>query len=376
MVDAPYAGGAERYVSLLAESLDRRRFLPSVVARSGAGLDRWSEHLRERGVPVSRVPMNLPYRPLDLIPIVGALRHHRPHLVHVNMPGPYDGQMGLLAPIARLAGARAVVTTEHLPMVARLWKRALVKGAAYRWADRVFTICNDNVMYLMEVQRVPHAKIEVIYNGLPEEFGRDHDTLRPSARQQLGIEDGCTAIGLVGSLIERKGVATLLDAVSGLDGSSWKVLLVGDGEQRQRLEGRARALGIEERVCFLGQQRVSEVEKVLAALDVLAVPSFMEGMPYVILEAMACSLPVVASRINGIPEAVVDGDTALLFRAGDAGALRRALEQLIGDPVNGRRMGQRGRDRFEKLFTSGRQVTSVQRSYLALLGAPANGDAL
>ena len=293
----------------------------------------------------------------------------------MNMPGPYDGQMGLLAPIARLAGARAVVTTEHLPMVERLWKRALVKGAAYRWADRVFTICNDNVLYLRDVQRVPYAKIEVIYNGLPEEFGRDRSRLRPSARERFGIDDGCTAIGLVGSLIERKGVATLLEAVSGLDRSSWKVLLVGDGQERQRLEGRAKTLGIQDRVCFLGQRRVSQVEEVLAALDVLAVPSFMEGMPYVILEAMACSLPVVASRINGIPEAVVDGDTALLFRAGDAGALRRALAQLIGDPEAGRRMGQRGRDRFEKLFTTSRQVTSVQRSYLALLGARATGDA-
>ena len=252
MVDALYAGGAERYVSLLAESLDRHRFLPSVVARSGSGLDGWSEQLRERCVAVSRVPMNLPYRPFDVIPIAGALRRHRPHLVHVNMPGPYDGQMGLLAPIARLAGARAVVTTEHLPMVERLWKRALVKGAAYRWADRVFTICNDNVIYLNEIQKVPHAKIEVIYNGLPKEFGRNRGALRRVARERLGIDDGCTAIGLVGSLIERKGVATLLEAVSGLDRSSWQVLLVGDGQERQRLEGRAKTLGIQDRVCFLG----------------------------------------------------------------------------------------------------------------------------
>ncbi len=369
VVDAPYAGGAERYVALLAESLDRRRFVPSVVAGSGAGLDAWCAGLWDHDITVSRVPMNLPFRPGDLGGIVRALRGLRPHLVHVNMPGPYDGQMGLLAPIARLTGARAVVTTEHLPMVGRLWKRALVKNLAYRWTDRVFTICNDNVHYLKEIQNVPHAQIEVVYNGLPDTYGTAPGRERGVVREKLGLERDAVAIGLVGSLIERKGGNTLLEAVSSLDGA-WHVLLIGDGVERRRLEERARSLGIADRVRFLGERPASEVEEIFTGLDVVAVPSLVEGMPYVILEAMACSLPVVASAINGIPEAAVDGETALLVPPGDARALRRALDELVRSRDRRKRMGERGRERFERLFTLRRQSASMQRSYLELLGIP------
>ncbi|MFQ5511648.1 MAG: glycosyltransferase family 4 protein [Candidatus Krumholzibacteriia bacterium] len=373
MVDAPYAGGAERYVALLAESLDRSRFVPSVVARSGDGLDEWCNDLRARGIAVSRVRMNLPYRPGDLLGIVRALASHRPHLVHVNMPGPYDGQMGLLAPVARFAGAGAVVVTEHLPMVGRLWKRALVKAVAYHWVDRVLTICDDNVPYLKGLQNVPDERIEVIYNGLPGDFGSGRERLRRRARAGLGLDDETVAVGFVGALVEHKGGGVLIEAAAGIEEGPWQLIVVGDGEQRSGLEESARSLGITGGVRFLGQRSAAEVEEILCALDLLAAPSFVEGMPYVILEAMACSLPVVASAVNGIPEAVVDGKTALLVPPGDVGALRGGLARLVREPETRRRMGERGRDRFERLFTVQRQVASVQRSYLELLGARDHG---
>ncbi|MEJ2722329.1 MAG: glycosyltransferase, partial [bacterium] len=103
-VDSRYAGGAERYVQLLATGLDRGLFEPHVLVREGRELDAWCGDVEGAGVPVTRVPMNMPFRPAHAFPSVRALSAIAPHIVHVNVPGPYDGQMGLLAPLARLAG--------------------------------------------------------------------------------------------------------------------------------------------------------------------------------------------------------------------------------------------------------------------------------
>jgi hypothetical protein len=164
MVDAPFLGGAERYVSRIALALDRSQFHASLIVRQSAenddgGLAQWASAVEASGVPLARVRMGLPFRPWDAIGILRAIEAFSADIVHVNMPGPYSGQMGLLAPLARMAGARSVVVTEHLPMVERLWKRALVKRIAYRYVDLALTVCHANVSYMLTRQRVPAEKV-------------------------------------------------------------------------------------------------------------------------------------------------------------------------------------------------------------------------
>jgi len=141
VVDAPFLGGAELYISRLISALDRGAFTTSVLMRRDvrdARLVEWADALRGRGTGVVSVPMRLPWVPADAWRIYRALDALAPHIVHVNVPGPYDGQFGLVLPIARATGARTVVT-EHLPMVPPLWKRALVKRIGYRALDVAVT---------------------------------------------------------------------------------------------------------------------------------------------------------------------------------------------------------------------------------------------
>jgi hypothetical protein len=150
VVDAPFLGGAEMYVSRLAGALDRACFGTTLLLKSGAGdphLAAWAGTLRSHGVDVIEVPMRLPFAPWDAAVIWRRLETIAPHIVHVNVPGPYDGQMGLLLPIARAAGCRTVVT-EHLPMVPPLWKRAAIKRAAYGALDLAVTMTQANARYL------------------------------------------------------------------------------------------------------------------------------------------------------------------------------------------------------------------------------------
>jgi glycosyltransferase involved in cell wall biosynthesis len=369
-VDSRYAGGAERYVSLLAAGLDREIFEPHVLAREGSGLDVWCGEMRSGGIPVTRLPMDMPFRPAHAIPVGRALSKLAPHIVHINAPGPYDGQMGLLAPLARYAGATRVIVTEHLPRVEWLWKRALIKQIAYQWVDGVVTICRSNIQPLIERQHVAREMIEVVYNGVDAGYGNGRDVIRDTVRAELELGSSEVGIVFLGSLIERKGIGTLFDALALLAAAGqtqWRLFVIGDGDDSHVYSLRADENGLRDRIRFMGSRSAGEVERFLCGVDLLVVPSFMEGMPYVILEAMACSLPVVASRIDGIPEATVDGNTGLLVPPGDPRALGAAIGRFLEDSDSRNEAGRNGRRRFEALFTLDRHISRMERLYLGLL---------
>ncbi len=364
-VDAGFLGGAELYVSRLALALDPGEFEVSVLVRRADGedgLDAWARGLEAKGVRVMRSAMNLPFRPAHAAGILKAFKACSPDIVHVNMPGPYSGQTGLLVPLGRLCGARTVVT-EHLPMVERLWKRAAVKRLAFRWLDLAVTMSHANAELLRVRQGVPETKIRVVYNGV--EAGATRPEARTEARMGLGVDAGTMLVWFVGNLIAHKGLCDLLEALSDVAGR-WHVVVAGDGTDRARAEAFAERAGVRERVTFLGRVAPERVSGMLAAGDVLALPSRMEGMPYCILEAMAASLPVVSTRVYGIPEAVIDGETGLLVEPGDRAGLARAFETLLADPGLRSRMGAAARARFESNFTIERHVAAMGAIYREL----------
>lgn len=366
MVDAAFLGGAEHYIARLACALDPARFEASVLLRhtEDVDLDAWARGLGAQGIRVLRTPMNLPYRPGHAVAILRALDTLRPHVVHVNMPGPYNGQNALLVPLARLAGARTVVT-EHLPMVERSPKRGALKDVAYRWLDLAITVSRANAAYVSGRQRVAESRVRVIYNGVA-------DVPRPpdggaTMRARLGAERGDVVIWFVGNLIPHKGLCDLIKALSSVARTGWRLGVIGDGSDRDAALLAARAGGVESRVQFLGHQPPSAVRAALPAGDILALPSRMEGLPYVVLEAMAAGLPVVSTAVFGIPEAVADGDTGLLVAPGDAPALAGALRVLLASEGTRRRMGAAARARYEALFTLDRQVAATSAVYRELV---------
>ncbi len=362
-VDAPFLGGAELYVSRLATGLDRRHFAPAVVMRSNdlsPSLVPWVADLEAQEIPVARVPMRLPFCPGDAVRIVRALSAFDPHVVHVNMPGPYSGQTALLAPLARAAGARVIVT-EHLPMVERLWKRALVKRLAIRSVDVAVTMSRANAELLVGKQGYARRRVRVIENGVPLRYGATVDAVRE--RASLGLEGDTVALVFVGNLIPHKGLQMTIRALSRVHGPSWRLFVMGDGPDESASRILATGLGVADRVSFLGRRAPEGVERVVAASDALVLPSSVEGMPYVILEAMACAKPVVSTHAFGIPEAVADGESGLLVEPGDVEGLSRALQALIKDAALRERLGRAGRVRFEERFTLERQLATMSALY-------------
>jgi glycosyltransferase involved in cell wall biosynthesis len=367
LVDAPYLGGAELYVSRLATGLDRSRFRARVIMRqppdSNSGLDEWRGGLEDAGVPVAVFPMDIPWRPWRAVPIWRAIAEAAPHVVHVNLPGPQDGQMGLLVPVSRMAGTGGVVVTEHLPMIEPTRKRGLLKRISYHWVDRVATVCHANVRYLVNRQHVPLEKTVVIHNALDSSYGSAAGD-SAALLQRFGLPADATRVTFLGNLLVHKGLHRVIEALSRIADRPWHLVVVGVGPEHDDCVRRLEHAGLRERATFLGRLSGEDVERVLAVSDVLTLPSTQEGMPYVILEAMASSVPVVSTAVYGIPEMVEHGETGLLVEPGDDGGLRDALERLIDAPEERNRLGSAARRRFEELFTLDRQLRRIESLYL------------
>lgn len=173
---------------------------------------------------------------------------------------------------------------------------------------------------------------------------------------------------VVGRLRIRKGVDVLLAAMPELRRRqpSARLVIAGDGEHRAALERQAAALGLGESVTFLGRAGAAQVRELLRGAAALVVPSIYEGMPLVVLEAMEAALPVVASRVAGIPEVVEDGCTGWLVPPEDPPRLAGALAAVLGDPAAARRRGAAGRQRLDEHFRPAQAARCWRR---AVLGA-------
>jgi glycosyltransferase involved in cell wall biosynthesis len=183
------------------------------------------------------------------------------------------------------------------------------------------------------------------------------------------------AVLAVGRLVTLKGHAVLLEAIARLNGAGEPVCatIVGDGPCRGALEQRARALGVADRVSFAGTVGQDEIGDYYERADIFCLPSFVEGIPVVLLEAMACGIPVVASRITGIPELVEDGTSGVLVAPGRPDLLADALRSLLADADRRAELAARARRRVAgdyELSASARQLRALMERHGVL---PASG---
>ena len=199
-------------------------------------------------------------------------------------------------------------------------------------AHRVVTVCEAFAHELERVANVKRERLRVRHNSIrPAEAASEREA--QAFREQHAIGEDERVILAVGRLSKEKAHIDLLRAFSHLrdttPGLKARLVIVGDGPERGRLQDAAQSLGISSAVCFAGQ--MSDVKSGYAASDVLALPSHSEGSPYVLLEAMAARLPVVATAVGGVPEMVEDEESALLVPARDARAMAEALARVLTD---------------------------------------------
>lgn len=333
-------GGAQTYVASLLPAVVGD-FEVTVAAHGAGPLRDAAQAAGARFVPLRslRRPIN-PWRDLmGVIELVRLLRRERPDILHAS-----SSKAGVLG---RVAGFLARVPIRIFTVHG--WAFAAHSGSSarlYRWADRLVRPLTTMTICVSRRERAAGvtagtcdaARTVVIPNAVDV---ASVPRSRPDRR-------GRPLILAVGRLKAPKDFVTLVRALRSLPPGSFDAVIVGEGPDRSRLEEEIRGLGLEHRVRLAGERR--DVPELLAAADLFVLSSASEGMPVSVLEAMAAGLPVVASRVGGVPEQVADGVTGLLVEARDPDQLAAALARLTRDPGLRARLGAAGRARAEQAF--------------------------
>lgn len=287
--------------------------------------------------------------------LVRLLRRERPHILHTH--GWATLIEGLVA--SRLAGVPVVIHGEHGTLELRQVNRWVQRWAWGR-ATQVMAVSSRLAERMERHMGFPASRIRVIRNGV--DTVRFSPALRDMARGELGIEPGTVVVGTAGRLVPVKDQATLLRAWALLKqrGVPFVGVIAGKGALKEDLEALAASLGLDN-VRFLGNR--SDVERVMAALDVFILSSVSEGLSNTIQEAMASGLPVVATDVGGADELVVPGETGLLVPPSDPKAMADALESVMRDEALRVRMGQASRARTEQVFALDGMVRDYTQMY-------------
>jgi glycosyltransferase involved in cell wall biosynthesis len=357
-------GGAEEMVLNLVRHLPADRYEPMVCA------------IHEPGPVGSEIAATgVPFRALGLVPglrdplAVAALyryvREIRPDIVHTFLLT--ASLYGRLASIA--ARVPIVIGTE-----VNIYQR---KRRHHVIAERLLMAGTDSVVasaasvkafYVNQIGAAA-SRVDVIYNAV--DFDMLRTTESPAAiRAALGVPAGAITAGVIARLTDQKGHAVLLDALAATpDLAALHLVVIGDGPLRAALEAQAARLALSSRVHFLGARR--DLGDLLSAMDIFVLPSLWEGLPLSLVLAMGAALPVVSTRVAGIPEVVTDRVTGLLVAPSDAPALGAALARLVGSADERARLGRAGQAFVLPRFGVDGYVAAITGLYERLLAREA-----
>lgn len=298
--------------------------------------------------------------------LVRVMRAFRPDIVHSRNWGAIEAVVA-----ARIAGVPVAIHSEHgyeLDMLDGMpLRRRYFRRFAYRMADAVLTVTRELRDYHAAQAWIAPERVSVIYNGVDTARFAPQPAVRARVRAELHIADGEILVGTVGRLVAIKDHLTLLRAAEELSarGSWLRVLLVGDGPERARLEAFVNERpGLRNRVTFAGAS--ANVPELLNAMDVFVLPSISEGMSNTLLEAMATGLPVIATNVGGTPEVVEDGVQGNLFAPRDVKALAEHLGRLSGPLSLRQNFGAAARRRAVERFSLAQMIDDYRSMYLGL----------
>jgi len=315
------------------------------------------------GIPTKRVAIHGSADPLLTSRLMGELRQLQPdvvhtHLLHADLYG-IPAAWGL-----KLRGKRPrVVSSKHNDDQFRLSKtQRVLNHQLWRMTDRGIAISEAVRRFSIEIEGAKPDKIETIYYGLKPPSG-DSLARRKAAREKLGLSPETVVVGITCRLVEQKGLTYGLEAFAraAQDQPNAQLVIAGDGELRAALEAQAKALGIAPKTQFLGWRE--DAAALMAAYDIFLMPSLWEGFGLVLLEAMAQSVPVIASRVSAIPEIVAEGETGLLAAPRDVETLAAHLSLLLNDTPLRRHMGMVGQERLETRFSASEMIRQTAAVY-------------
>lgn len=295
-------------------------------------------------------PLNFLKDVLAFKEILSLIRQLRPSLVHAHSSK--AGFLGRLA--ARVAGVPAVFTAHGWGFADGVpWKRKMVaifgEWFVSRFSSGIITVSEVDRVLALHYRIVPERSMTVVHNGI-----------RDTSEQSCAGDSNEPRLAMVARFAPPKDQSVLLGALAGYQ-MPFQVDFIGEGPSQAEVKDLARELGLGGEVNFLGA--VNNVSQILAGVNIFVLISNWEGFPISILEAMRAGLPVIASDVGGVREAVVDGETGFLVKRGNLVMLQNRLRELMNNPELRRKMGEAGRKRYLEHFTVERMLDQTLQVY-------------
>jgi glycosyltransferase involved in cell wall biosynthesis len=359
-------GGGERGFGQLAIGLNQDRFHTALAAHPGGKLE---EIVRQAQIPFFPLDMSRKVNFRTISNLSSLISQNRIDIAH---------SMGARADFfVRLVCSRkpstAVVCT--VAMLVDGFDVGVLRKTVYKIADRhsaryvtrYITVSRVLKDRLVRERGIPPAKISIIYNGV--ELDQYNPNLYPSeeTRRTLGIPNNYPVIGTIGRLVYQKGFSYFLEAAKQiyLKKKQVQFVIVGHGREEANLKYLANSLGISHVCTFAGLR--FNIAQILSAVDIFVLPSILEGLPRIVIEAMAMKRPIVASDIDGVREQLRHNETGLLVPPADPKALAEAILDVLDDHERAERLGREARKDAEEKFDLKHTLANVEMLYEKVL---------
>ncbi len=367
--DTPQIGGAELQMFLLAKFLDKEKFTPIIALSNYPQLDKLAENFEKENIKVIRLNVKHKHDPRHYTQLIKILKIEKIDLLHLHVWNPASCRYAFFAASNTKT---PTIITEHDPFKLPILKN-FFKKIALKKANKIIAISHNNQRILKKLYPKQAYKISVIHNGIDLTWWQSQlirftdDDKRQIKTEKFHAKENTLIITTIAELHERKGIQYLIKAIPPLTAKfpNIKLIIIGEGKERSNLEKLIKKLKMERNIQLLGRQ--GEIPKLLKSSDIFALPSRREGFGLVNLEAMMIPLPIVATKVGGIPEIVIDQETGIIVGPENENALTKALKTLIEKPKLREKYAQAGLMRLQENFTAQKMANQYEKKYKQIL---------
>ncbi|MBF0510762.1 MAG: glycosyltransferase [Candidatus Omnitrophica bacterium] len=342
-------GGLEIMTKEIVCGLDKEKFEVEVWCLYRGGL--MAEEIHQQGLPVRVLNISTYHNPCNILKLIYLFKEARPDIIHTHVY--FASTIGRIA--AKLAGVKVCINHVHSSYWHYSKWNLMIERVLSVWTEKIICVSQSVRDFVVQYEKIPSSKVLVIYNGI--------------TRKEINSQPNHDFIvTIVASLFANKGHRVLLEAIASLKNKhpSLKCWMVGEGQEGLGLRALCEELGIVDRVVFWGVRW--DIPEILAQSQLFVLTSTQrEGLGVAILEAMAYGLPVIASRVGGIPEIIEDGKNGCLVPPGDSQKLAECIDRLIQNTDERQRLASAGRQTFEERFQAKYMIEKIQELYLSAI---------
>lgn len=370
VIDNIEFGGGERVFSQVIRGLNKERFGVFVASNPGGTFEK---KLTEVGIKIDPLDMTSRYNLGTISQLKKIIKTKDVQIVHSQ-----GGRADFFARIAaRIANVPIIISS--VAMLVEGYDVSILRKGLYvlidrwteRWVNKFIVLSEALRRALIERHKIPPEKIVRIYNGIElKEYNPDLKEVRSKkleVRRELGLKNDVPVIGAIGRLVWQKGFEYLIQAIPKVIEvfPETRFLIVGEGPLKDKLKVKSEKLKVKDNIIFTGFR--SDIKEILASIDLLVMPSLLEGLPMVLLEGMAMAKPIVATRIDGVTEVLENGKMGLLVPAKNPHALAEAILKVLNNKTKADLLGQNARKMVEEKFSVEKMVEQIEWVYEKLL---------